>query len=145
VVDLREVNRVTKKDSYPIPKVNEILDQLRNAKYITTIDLTSAYFQIPLDKESREKTAFVIPGRGLFQFRRLPQGLTSSAAVWQRFIDRVLGEDVKSNVFVYLDDICIVNETFEDYLALVDKILSRLEAAGLTINFEKKINFAGVN
>jgi len=137
VVDLREVNKVTKKDSYPIPKVSEILDQLREARFLTSLDLTSAYFQIPLDTSSREKTAFVVPGRGLFHFTRLPQGLTSSAAIWQRFIDRVLGEDVKPNVFVYLDDIIIVNKTFEEHLALIEKILGRLEAAGLTINFEK--------
>lgn len=137
VVDLREVNKVTKGDSYPLPKVNDILDQLRDAKYISSIDLTSAYFQIPLDEASREKTAFVIPGRGLFQFKRMPQGLHTSAATWQRFIDTVLGEDLKPYVFVYLDDIIIVSQSFEQHLALLDKVLLRLEQAGLTINFKK--------
>ena len=137
VVDLRNVNKVTKKDSYPLPKVSDILDQLRDARFITSIDLKSAYFQIPLDEESKEKTAFIVPGKGLFQFKRMPQGLSTSPATWQRFIDKVLGEDLKPFVFVYLDDIIIVSQTFENHLILLDKVLSRLEKAGLTINLEK--------
>ena len=137
VVDLRNVNKVTKADSYPLPKVSDILDQLRDARYISSIDLTSAYFQIPLEKSSREKTAFIVPRKGLFQFKRMPQGLHTSPATWQRFIDRVLGEDLKPYVFVYLDDIIIVSQTFEDHLILLEKVLSRLESAGLTINLEK--------
>lgn len=78
VVDLRGVNKVSKPDAYPMPKVQEILDELRNAKYLSSIDLKSAFFQIPLDEESKEKTAFVVPGRGLYQFTRMPQGLNSS-------------------------------------------------------------------
>lgn len=137
VVDLRAVNRVTKADSYPLPKVNDILDQLRDAKYISSVDLKSAYFQIPLEESSKEKTAFIIPGRGLFQFKRMPQGLHTSAATWQRFIDRVLGEDLKPFVFVYLDDIIIISQTFEEHMEILSKVLQRLDAAKLTINFEK--------
>lgn len=137
VVDLRKVNEVTRADSYPLPKVNDILDQLRDARYISSIDLKSAYFQIPLDEASKEKTAFIVPGRGLFQFRRMPQGLHTSAATWQRFIDQVLGEDLKPYVFVYLDDIIIVSPDFKQHAALLEKVLARLEAAKLTINFEK--------
>lgn len=137
VVDFRELNKKSKPDAYPMPRVNEILDSLRDAKYLSSIDLKSAYFQIPLDKASREKTAFVIPGRGLFQFTRMPQGLNTSAATWQRFIDNVVGSDLSSNVFVYLDDIIIVSKTFEEHEQIVRKILDRLMEAGLTINFDK--------
>lgn len=137
VVDLRNVNKVTKKDSYPLPKVADILDQLRDARFISSIDLASAYFQIPLEESSKEKTAFIVPGKGLFQFKRMPQGLHTSPATWQRFIDKVLGEDLKPYVFVYLDDIIIVSQTFESHLILLNKVLSRLEKAGLTINLDK--------
>lgn len=137
VVDLRSVNKVTKADSYPLPKVNDILDQLRDAKYISSIDLKSAYFQIPLEESSKEKTAFIIPGKGLFQFKRMPQGLHTSAATWQRFIDSTLGEDLKPHVFVYLDDIVIVSQTFEQHMSILEKVLQRLEGANLTINFAK--------
>lgn len=137
VVDFRQLNKVSKPDAYPMPRVNDILDSLRDAKYLSSIDLKSAYFQIPLDKASREKTAFVIPGRGLFQFTRMPQGLNTSAATWQRFIDSVVGSDLSSNVFVYLDDIIIVSKSFEHHMELLTKILDRLMVAGLTINFQK--------
>ncbi|KAK3917306.1 Transposon Ty3-I Gag-Pol polyprotein, partial [Frankliniella fusca] len=137
VVDLRTVNRLSKGDSYPLPKVTDILDQLREARYISSVDMSNAYFQIPLEEDSREKTAFIIPGKGLFQFTRMPQGLHTSAATWQRFIDRVLGEDLKPYVFVYLDDIIMISKDFDNHLALLEKVLSRLEGAGLTINFEK--------
>lgn len=137
VVDLRGVNKLTKSDAYPLPRVNTILDQLRDARYISSIDLKSAYFQVPLEESSKEKTAFIIPGRGLFQFKRMPQGLKTSAATWQRLIERVLGEDLKENVFVYLDDIIIVSKSFEHHLELLTKVFERLEKAGLTINMEK--------
>lgn len=137
VVDLRRVNAVTKADAYPLPRIHDILDQLRDARFMSSIDLKSAYFQIPLGEDSKEKTAFIVPNRGLFQFTRMPQGLKTSAATWQRFIDEVLGEDLKPFVFVYLDDIICISRDFEHHLKLLESIMSRLELAGLTINFEK--------
>lgn len=71
-LDLRKVNAVTKKDAYPLPLIGSILDKLRLARYISTIDLSQAFFQIPLDEKSREITAFAVPGKGLYQFKRLP-------------------------------------------------------------------------
>lgn len=137
IVDLRKVNRVTRADAYPLPRVNYILDQLRGAKFISSIDLTSAYFQIPLTEQSKEKTAFIVPGRGLFQFTRMPQGLHTSPATWQRLIDQVIGEDLKPYVFVYLDDIIVIAPTFDKHMELLRAVFSRLESAGLTINMDK--------
>lgn len=136
-VDFRKVNEVSKKDAYPIPYVSAILDRLRGAKYLTSLDIKSAYWQIPVAPASREITAFTIPGRGLYQFKRLPFGLSNSPATWQRLIDRVLGADLALNVFVYLDDIIVLSETFEQHLAILEKIFDRLVAAGLTLSREK--------
>ena len=119
VVDLRRVNALAKSDAYRSLPVNTIIDQLRDARCLSSIDLRSAFFQVELDKPSREKTAFVVPGRGLFQFTRMPQGLNSSAAAWQRLIDRVLGFDLQPRVFAYLDDIIIVSSDFDSHLNLV--------------------------
>lgn len=77
-LDLRELNNCSKKDRYPLPVLDSIFDQLRNARYITTIDLSQAYFQVELDEDSREYTAFAVPGKGFFQFRRLCFGLTGA-------------------------------------------------------------------
>lgn len=136
-VDFRKLNKVTKRDAYPLPFVNVILDMLRDAKYLSTIDLKSAYWQIELNEESKEKTAFVVPGRGLFEFTRIPFGLHNAPATWQRLIDRMLGHDLHPHVFVYLDDIIVVASTFDEHLRILEEVLKRLRAANLTINEEK--------
>lgn len=136
-VNFRRVNAVTKRDAYPLPYVTTILDRLRDAQYLTSLDIKSAYWQIPLSKESQEKTAFTIPGRGLFEFVTMPFGLHNAPATWQRFIDSVIGADLEPNVFVYLDDIVVVTSTFDRHLEVLGKIFQRLNLANLTLNQEK--------
>lgn len=136
-VDYRKVNELTKKDAYPLPYVNSILDRLRDAKYLSSIDIKSAFWQVKVAEKDREKTAFTVPGRGLFQFVRMPFGLHGSPATWQRLIDRALGVDLEPFVFVYLDDIVICTPDFEKHLEVLEKVFQRILAAGLTINKEK--------
>ena len=73
-LDFRKVNKITKKELYPIPIMAEILDALRSAKYLSKIDLRSAYHQIPLEEELRKIRAFTVPGKGMYQFKRMPFG-----------------------------------------------------------------------
>lgn len=136
-VDYRSVNKVTKRDAYAIPYISMILDRLRNCKYLSSVDLKSAYWQMPLEESSKEKTAFTVPGRGLFQFRRMPFGLHNAPATWQRFVDNTLGHDLEPFVFIYLDDIIVATPDFETHLRVLEKIFDRLIAAGLTVNQEK--------
>lgn len=136
-IDFRKVNAVTKKDAYPIPNMTGILDELRQACYITTLDLSQAYFQIPLTPESREVTAFVVPGRGLFHFLRMPYGLTNAPATFQRLLDRLVGTAMYPHAFVYLDDIIVVTRTFDEHLHWLRQVLQRIRYAGLTINRAK--------
>lgn len=136
-VDYRQLNAVTRKDAYPLPYISSILDQLRGARYLTSIDIKSAYWQVPVSKSSRDYTAFTVPGRGLYRFCRMPFGLTNAPATFQRLIDNVLGVDLEPSVFVYLDDIIIVSEDFESHLATLEKVIDRLSNAGLTISAEK--------
>lgn len=136
-VDYRRVNRVTERDAYPLPFVSHILDKLRDAKYLSSLDIKSAYWQVPVQKESRPVTAFTVPGRGLYQFCRMPFGLHNAPATWQRLIDRVLGVDLEPYVFVYLDDIVIVTQTFEKHLEVLRMVFERLGAAGLTVSRDK--------
>jgi len=136
-LDFRKVNSVSKKDAYPLPNMNGILDKLRSARYISTIDLSQAYFQIPLAKDSREITAFSVPGKGLYHFTRMPYGLTGAPATFQRLLDKLIGPEMEPHAFAYLDDIVIVTATFEEHLEWLDRVLNKISAAELTINPEK--------
>ena len=132
-----KVNVVTEPDAYPLPNMQEILRKLCKAKFISTLDLKSAYQQIPLAEEAWPITAFTVPGLGLFQFRRMPYGLTNAPATFQRLIDRVLGPELEPHVYAYLDDIIVVAETFEEHKRCLKTVLERLVAAGLSLNPEK--------
>jgi hypothetical protein len=135
--DGRRLNAVTKRDSYPLPRVDRILSMLRGAKYISSIDLKNAFWQIPLDSESRPKTAFAIPGRGLFHFNVLPFGLTNAAQRQQCLMDRIFGPELEPHVFVYLDDLIIIAPTFEKHVQVLREVIRRLRDAKLTVNAKK--------
>lgn len=135
--DGRRLNEVTKKDAYPLPRVDDILNHLKNVKYLTSIDLKSAFWQIPLEASSREKTAFSVPGRGLFEFVRMPFGLCNAPQTLQRLMDRIIGPEFEPKAFVYLDDCIIATNNFEDHLLTLKEIFTRLRKAGFTINIDK--------
>lgn len=136
-VDFRKLNSVTERDSYPIPMVADTLDKLRNAQFCSTLDIKSAYWQVPMAESSRPFTAFTVPNRGLFQFIRMPFGLHNAPATWQRLIDGVLGHDLEPHVFVYLDDVVIVTRTFEQHLQVLEEVFRRLRDANLTVSITK--------
>ena len=92
-IDFRDLNKKTKKDAYPIPSIDAILDKLRKARYISTIDLRQAYFQVPMAEMSKRYTAFAVPGSGLWQFKRMPFGLTNAPMTFQRLVDALFGPE----------------------------------------------------
>lgn len=136
-VDYRALNAVTRKDAYPLPYISTILDRLKGARWLSSLDIKSAYHQVSVKKSSRECTAFTIPGRGLFQFRRMPFGLTNAPATWQRLIDQVIGAELEPYVFVYLDDIIVISPDFDTHIKVLGEVLDRLLSAGLTVSREK--------
>lgn len=136
-VDYRELNKVTRKDAYPLPRMDSILDKLHEAVYLTTLDMSAAYHQIMLEENSRHFTAFVVEGKGLFQFKRMPYGLCNAPATFQRMMDRLIGPELEPHAFAYLDDIIIVNRTFNEHLEWIEKIMTIIREAGLILNFEK--------
>lgn len=135
-LDSRKLNSVTKRDAYNLPYISEILDNLRDARFLTSLDLSKAFWQIPIAEEDRDKTAFYVPGRGTLRFKTTPFGLTNAPATQQRLVDALLG-DVDHRIFAYLDDIIIISATFEEHVSLLLKVLDKLRKANLTINLEK--------
>ena len=105
-IDFRKVNSVTKKDAYPLPRIEETLNVLGGSKYFTTLGLQSGYWQVPLDDASKEITAFSTR-KGHFEFNVLPFGLSNAAPTFQRLMDYVLSSLHWSQCLVYLDDVII--------------------------------------
>ena len=133
-VDYRDVNAVTKKDKFPLPRVDDLLDQLGEAQYFSTLDLASGYWQIRVHPESQPKTAFVTH-QGLHEFRVMPFGLTNAPSVFQRLMQRVLmnlnpdqGPDFVS---VYIDDILVFSRTRSEHTEHLKKVIQRLIEVGL--------------
>lgn len=122
-------------DAYPMPRVDELIESLGNARFITTLDLTKGYWQVPVAADSKEKTAFATPG-GLWQYRRMPFGLCGARATFQRLMDQVL-KSHKEYAAAYLDDVVIQSADWESHLPRVQKVLDSLRQAGLTANPKK--------
>lgn len=137
-LDARRLNERTVRDLYPQAHIGRILSRLESAKYISTIDLKEAYLQIPLQEESKKYTAFAVPGKGLYQYRRLPFGLSNSPATLSRLIDRILGNgELEPRIFIYLDDIIVLSNNFEEHLKDLADVARRLNTANLTVNLDK--------
>lgn len=135
-MDSRKLNAITKVEKYDIPRISSILSRLGRAKYMSKIDLKDAYLQIPLTERSKEKTAFFVRGHGVWQFTTMPFGLVNCSATMQRLMDTLFG-DMDGMIFVYQDDLIIVNEDFDEHINALHLVADRLNDAGLSINFSK--------
>lgn len=138
--DYRKVNAVTVRDSYPLPLISDIFDQLGGSTIFSTLDLKSGYWQIPVDPEDKPKTSFCCH-MGLYQFRRVPFGLANAPAVFQRTMDRVLHSLIGKICYVYIDDIVVYSKTPEEHARHLAMVLERLNQYGLKLN-KKKCHFA---
>lgn len=136
-LDCRAVNNITAKDAYPMPIIEGILASLHETVYISSIDLKDAFWQIELSPESRDKTAFTVPGRPLYQFTRMPFGLCNAPQTMCRLMDKVIPTELREFVFVYLDDLLIVSKCFETHVERLKIVANCLREANLSINMEK--------
>ncbi|XP_017474733.1 PREDICTED: RNA-directed DNA polymerase homolog [Rhagoletis zephyria] len=114
-VDYRKLSDITKKDSYPLRRIDDTLDTLSDAKWFSTLDLRSGYWQVELGSEDKEKTAFSV-GDGLWQFTVMPFGLCNAPATFERLMERVLKGLHWKTCLVYLDDIIVIGKNFKDHL-----------------------------
>ena len=127
------LNAVTMKDAYPIPRIDESLSKLGDAKFFTTLDLGSAFWQVPLRKQDREKTGFACE-LGLFQWKRMPFGLCNATATFQRLMAQALTSVTKKYgnlIMCYVDDVVIATPTLEDHIKRLEEVFSCMKQAGL--------------
>ncbi|KAJ1130785.1 hypothetical protein NDU88_009132 [Pleurodeles waltl] len=134
-VDYRGLNAVTRTDAHPIPRADELIDRLGAAKFLSTFDLTSGYWQIALSPRAKERSAFSTP-EGHFQFKVMPFGMKNAPATFQRLVNRVLS-GLESFSAAYLDDIAVFSSTWRDHLVHLKEVLQALLQAGLTIKASK--------
>ena len=135
-VDYRALNLVTKRDLYPLPWCDDILESLAGVQWFSHLDLLRGYWQIDVAVEDREKTAFATPD-GLYRFRRLNFGVTNAPTCFMRAMHLILKGLCCSDCLVYLDDIIIFGRTLEEHRERLLLVLSRLAEAGLKINPKK--------
>lgn len=136
-LDCRAVNKVTVKDAYPMPLIDGILANLHETTFISSIDLKDAFWQIELEGASRDKTAFTVPGRPLYQFKRMPFGLCNAPQTMCRLMDKVIPQELRDFVFVYIDDLLVVSQSFDAHVDRLKVVARCLREANLTINVTK--------
>ena len=134
-IDFRAVNSITQPDPYQMPLIEEILEMLASARFISKVDLNKGFHQIPIEPADIPKTAFCTPW-GKFEFCVMPFGLRNGPAVFQRLMDRILHSD-KDMSQVYIDDIAIFSSSWEEHCSHIARVLDRLRKAGLTANVSK--------
>jgi len=147
-VDYRRLNAVSKKDAFPVPDIQDALDHLRGARWFATIDLLSGYWQLGMSDRAKERSAFCTR-RGLFQFTRMPFGLSGAPSSFCRLMQIILREHLWKICLSYLDDIIIFGRTQHELLERLRTVLDRLRQAGLKVKpskcalFRTEIHFLG--
>ena len=137
-VDYRKLNNVTTNNPYPLPNIDELIANIGPSKFISTLDLTKGYYQVPVNPKHCEKMAFVTP-YGKYEFITMPFGLISTPSTFQRLMDEILS-GLHEFAVAYLDDILIHSQTWEQHLEHLNTVFEKLREAGLTVK-ERKCTF----
>ena len=133
VCDFRSLNDITVRDTYPLPRINEVIDRMDGTLLWTTLDAASAYWSIPLDEADKKKTSFSTP-RGKYEFNVTPYGLCNAGATYQRMMDLSLSGLSTTHVLAYLDDIVIFSRSIESHYRQLNEVLECLRNNNITIN-----------
>ena len=148
-IDLWKLNNRTVKDGYALPRIDDILDCLHGAKWFSTLDLKSGYWQVELEEEAKSLTALTMGPLGFCECERMPFGLPNAPATFQRLMESCLGELHLSWCIIYLDDIIVFSWTPEEHCFRLQAVFDKLKAAGLKLKpskcelFKKQINYLG--
>jgi hypothetical protein len=147
-IDYRELNKLTVKNKYPMPRIDDLMDNLSGAQCFSSLDLTSGYHQIALSPNDWEKNAFNTH-IGKYEWRVMPFGLTNAPAVFQTVMNRLFGPALNKFLCVYLDDLLVFSNTPEEHLHHLKWVLNRLLTSNLKAKlskchfFREKLNFLG--
>ncbi len=137
-VDFREVNKRILPDRYPLPRVDDLIEGAGQGTvtHFSTMDLAKGFHQIEIEKDSQDKMAFVYPN-GFYKWLRVPFGIQTAPAFFQRVMDKVLRPLEKEKVECYIDDLIIKGTSFEQHLQMVRDVLQKLSDAGLMVSLAK--------
>nr|GFB07029.1 reverse transcriptase domain-containing protein [Tanacetum cinerariifolium] len=135
-IDYRKLNEATRKDHFPLPFMDQMLEGLAGNEYYCFLDGFSGYFQIPIDPRDQEKSTFTCP-YGTFAYRRMPFGLYNALGTFQRCMLAIFHNMVEKTMEVFMDDFSVFRNSFENYLSRLDKMLQRCEDTNLCLNWEK--------
>ena len=129
-IDFRKLNNRTVKDAYILPRVDDTIDTLIGSKYFSKLDLRSGYWQVEVDEADKHKTAFTVGNMRVFECNRMAFGLTNAPAMFQRLMEHCMGEMNLKECLIFLDDILIFSETFEEHISRFEAVFSRLKQHG---------------
>nr|GEY28665.1 reverse transcriptase domain-containing protein [Tanacetum cinerariifolium] len=135
-IDYQKLNEATRKDHFPLPFMDQMLERLARNEYYCFLDSFSGYFQIPIDPHDQEKTTFTCP-YGTFAYRRMPFGLCNAPGTFQRCMLAIFHDMVEKTMEVFMDDFSVFGNSFENCLSRLDKMLQRCEDTNLSLNLEK--------
>ena len=147
-VDYRRVNAVTKKDAFPLPRTRDCLDAVAGATLYSTLDITSAYNQVPVKEQDIPKTAFVTRC-GLYEYTTMPFGLSNSPATFQRVMELALSGLQWQICLIYLDDVIVFGKDFDEHICRLQEVLSRIKQANMKLKpikchfFQDEVKFLG--
>lgn len=148
-IDYRMLNKRTVKDAYALPRIEEVFDCLKGAKLFTVMDMKAGYHQVEVEETHKERTAFTVGPLGFYEYVKMPFGLSNSPATYQRLMEECLGDYNMTICLIYLDDLIIFSENFEQHLQRLDLILTRLKECGLKLSadkcffLQKRVKFLG--
>nr|GEW56087.1 reverse transcriptase domain-containing protein [Tanacetum cinerariifolium] len=135
-IDNRKLNEATRKDHFPLPFMDQMLERLAGNKYYCFLDGFSGYFQIPIDPKDQEKTTFTCP-YGTFTYRRMPFGLCNAPGTFQRCMMAIFHDMIEKTREVFMDDFLVFGNSFQTCLSHLEKMLKRCEDTNLCLNWEK--------
>ena len=140
-VDYRKLNEITRKDSYPLPHIEDTFDALAGSHYFCALDLASGYWQVQMAEADKQKTAFITK-QGLYQFKVMPFGLCNAPATFERLMEMILKGYLWKRCMVYIDDVVVYGRSFQETLTNLQLVLERLRTAGLKLKPSKCELFA---